>query len=71
MTTDSNLALVIGAALAGGSLGDNASPLGETAILSSTVSEVPLMKHIKSQLPYSLAAVVVSTFLFVLLGILL
>lgn len=65
VTTNSNLALVIGAVLAGGSLGDNASPLGETAILSATISEIPLMEHVKSQLPYSLASIVISTILFI------
>ncbi len=65
VTTNSNLPLVIGAVLAGGSLGDNASPLGETAILSSTISDVPLMKHVKTILPYSIGSVVVSSILFI------
>jgi Na+/H+ antiporter NhaC len=57
---------VIGAVLAGGSLGDNASPLGETAILSSTIAEVPLMKHVKTILPYSIASIIISAFLFII-----
>lgn len=65
VTTNSNLPLVIGAVLAGGSLGDNASPLGETAILSSTIAEVPLMKHVKTILPYSIGSIVVSSILFI------
>ena len=68
VATKSNLALVIGAVLAGGSLGDNVSPLGETAILSSTIAEVPLMEHVKSQLPYSLTGVAISTVLFIIFG---
>ena len=59
-----NLPLVIGAVLAGGSLGDNASPLGETAILTATITEIPVMEHVKSQLPYSLAGVGISAILF-------
>lgn len=59
-----SLPLVIGAVLAGGSLGDNASPLGETAVLSSTIAEIPVMEHVKSQLPYSLVAVGISAVLF-------
>ncbi|MHB8063989.1 MAG: Na+/H+ antiporter NhaC family protein [Ruminiclostridium sp.] len=69
VSTNTNLALIIGAVLAGGSLGDNASPLGETAILSSTISEVPLMEHIKSELPYCLIGVGISTILFIVFDI--
>ena len=69
ITTQSNLPLVIGAVLAGGSLGDNASPLGETAILSSTIAEVPLMKHVKTILPYSIASIIISSILFIVFTI--
>lgn len=69
VTANVSLPLVIGAVLAGGSLGDNASPLGETAILSSTISDIPLMEHVKSQLPYSLAAILVSSILFTVVGL--
>lgn len=70
LATNSSLALVIGAVLAGGSLGDNVSPLGETAILSSTIADIPLIEHVKSQLPYSLVGVAVSTVLFIIFGLL-
>lgn len=50
----------------GGSLGDNASPLGETAIISSTIVEVPLMKHVKTILPYSIVSIAISAILFIL-----
>ena len=63
--TGSFLPLVIGAVLAGGSLGDNASPLGETVILSSAVSDVPIMKHVRTQMPYSLASIGISAVMFV------
>jgi len=66
VTAGSSLPLVIGAVLAGGSLGDNASPLGETAILSSTICEVPLMKHVKTILPYSIASIIISAGLFII-----
>lgn len=65
LSTNSSIPLVIGAVLAGGSLGDNTSPLGETAILSSTIAEVPLMEHVKSELPYCLIGVGISTVLFI------
>lgn len=66
ITSNSSLPLVIGAVLSGGSLGDNASPLGETAILSSTIAEVPLMKHVKTMLPYSIISIVIASILFVI-----
>lgn len=68
VTTNSSLPLAIGAVLAGGSLGDNASPLGETAILSSTIAEVPLTKHVKTILPYSIASIIISAILFVIIA---
>lgn len=57
--------LVIGAVLSGGALGDHASPLGETGILSASIAGVPLYSHIRSQLPYSLLGLGVSAVLFV------
>lgn len=66
ITTEISLPLIIGAVLAGGSLGDNASPLGETAIISSTIAEVPLMKHIKTILPYSIVSIIISAILFII-----
>ncbi|WP_297418197.1 Na+/H+ antiporter NhaC family protein [Clostridium sp.] len=66
LTAEVSLPLAVGAVLAGGSLGDNASPLGETAILSSTIAEVPLMKHVKTILPYSIASIVISAILFII-----
>lgn len=69
VSTNSIIPLVIGAVLAGGSLGDNASPLGETAVLSATISDIPIMEHVKSQLPYSLSAVGISAVLFVIAAV--
>lgn len=60
-----SLPLMIGAVLSGGSLGDNASPLGETAVLSASVLELPLMEHVKSQLPVSLTGVGISALFFI------
>ena len=67
VTTKFSLPLAIGAVLAGGSLDDddNASPIGETAILSSTIAEAPLMKHVKTILPYSIAAIIISAILVI------
>jgi Na+/H+ antiporter NhaC len=69
IATHSDMALVVGAVLSGGALGDNASPLGETAILSSTIAEVPLLEHVKSQLPYCLIGIAISAVLFVIFAL--
>jgi Na+/H+ antiporter NhaC len=61
-----SIPLVVGAVLAGGSLGDNASPLGETAVLSATISDISIMDHVKSQLPLSLTGVGISAILFII-----
>lgn len=66
-----SIPLMIGAVLAGGALGDNASPLGETAILSATLSGVPVIEHVKSELPFCLIGVGVSALLFAISAILL
>lgn len=71
VSTNSSIPLVIGAVLAGGSLGDNASPLGETAVLSATISDIPIMEHVKSQLPLSLLAIGISSVLFVITAMIL
>lgn len=66
ISTNSNLPLVIGAVLAGGALGDNASPLGETTNLSATISDISVIEHAKSELPFSIIGVVISTLLFII-----
>jgi Na+/H+ antiporter NhaC len=67
---DMSLPLTIGAVLSGGALGDNASPLGETAVLTASVTELPLMEHVKSQLPISLTGVAISTLFFLFVPLL-
>lgn len=65
VTANLYLPLTVAAVLSGGSLGDNASPLGETAVMSAAIADVPLMEHVRLQLPYSIAVIAVSTVLFV------
>jgi len=69
VSTNSSIPLIVGAVLAGGSLGDNASPLGETAILSATISDIPIIEHVKSQLPLSIIAIGISTILFIIVAV--
>ena len=70
VNADISLPLIIGAVLSGGALGDNASPLGETAVLSAAVVDIPLIEHVKSQLPLSLIGVGISGLLFIIVSLL-
>ena len=45
-----------GAVLAGAVLGDHASPISDTTILSSTGSGANVITHVVTQLPYAIAA---------------
>lgn len=55
LAPDGNLATVaLGSVLAGAILGDHASPISDTTILSSTGAGSDLMDHVKTQLPYVL-----------------
>lgn len=63
------LPLMIAAVLSGGALGDNASPLGETAILSATIADIPVIEHVKSELVFCLAGVAVSALLFIVFSL--
>ena len=65
------LAPVIGALLGGGVCGDHCSPISDTTIISSMASASDHIDHVRTQLPYALAAAAVSTLLYVVIGFLL
>jgi len=44
----------LGAVLDGAIFGDHCSPISDTTIISSTASSCDLMRHVRTQLPYSL-----------------
>jgi Na+/H+ antiporter NhaC len=50
------LLATIGAVLAGSTFGDHCSPISDTTILSSTGSACDHMDHVRTQMPYALAA---------------
>lgn len=68
VTTGANLPLTIGAVLAGGSIGDNLSPLGETPVLTAATLGIPIAEHINYILPYGLIAIAVSLVLYLIAG---
>jgi len=49
-----NTMITIGAVLDGAIFGDHCSPISDTTIMSSIASSCDLMKHVRTQLPYSL-----------------
>lgn len=66
VSAGASLPLTMGAVLAGGSIGDNVSPLGETPVLTAAITEVPILDHVQTTFPYAVIVIVISTILFVL-----
>lgn len=66
--TGASIPLTVGAVLAGGSVGDNLSPLGETPVLTAAVMEMPVTSHVRFVLPYGLVAIVLSAALYFAAG---
>jgi tetracycline resistance efflux pump len=65
---DSNIYLVIGAALGGGVFGDHCSPISDTTIISSMSSASDHIDHVKTQLPYALVGGVIAFVMYLVLG---
>lgn len=65
VSTGASLPLTVGAVLAGGSIGDNVSPLGETPVLTSAIADVPILDHVQTTLPYAAIVISISTVLFI------
>lgn len=63
-----HLPLVVGAVLGGGVFGDHCSPISDTTIISSMASASDHIDHVKTQLPYALAAAGVAAFLYLIMG---
>lgn len=66
--TGASIPLTVGAVLAGGSVGDNLSPLGETPVLTAAITEMQVTSHVRYVLPYGLVAIVISVALFIFSG---
>ncbi|GLI57141.1 sodium:proton antiporter [Propionigenium maris DSM 9537] len=61
--------LTIGAVVSSAVFGDHCSPISDSTILASMISEVDVMDHVKTQLPYALISGGISAAGFLLLGI--
>lgn len=60
--------LVIAAVLGGGVFGDHCSPISDTTIISSMASACDHIDHVRTQLPYALAAACFALLLFLIFG---
>lgn len=63
------LNLVIAATLGGGIFGDHCSPISDTSIISSMASASDHIDHVRTQLPYALLGGLITTLLYVVMGI--
>jgi Na+/H+ antiporter NhaC len=63
------LAPFVAASLAGGIFGDHSSPISDTTIISSMAAATDHIDHVRTQLPYALAAGAVATAGFALVGL--
>ena len=59
---------VIGAVVSGSVFGDQSSPISDSVILTSSVTGVDIMNHVKTQLPYSGLSLGISAILFIVIG---
>ena len=68
---DANIYLTIAAALGGGVFGDHCSPISDTTIISSMASASDHIDHVKTQLPYALTAGIITSLIYLILGVVL
>jgi Na+/H+ antiporter NhaC len=61
----------IAAVMGGGCFGDHCSPLSDTTILSSLAAGSDHIDHVKTQVPYAVAAATVASIFYLVLGIVL
>jgi Na+/H+ antiporter NhaC len=64
------LALMLGAVLSGGILGDHTSPLSDTSIISSMAAACDHVDHVNTQMPYALVQAGLAAVAFVVAGVL-
>ncbi len=63
-----NIPLVLGAIVSGSVFGDQNSVISDSVILTSSVTGVDAITHVKTQLPYTLIALSASAVLYLVLG---
>ena len=69
MTIELPLSPFVAAALSGGIFGDHASPISDTTIISSMAAATDHIDHVRTQLPYAVAAGATACLGFGVLGL--
>ena len=64
----SSIPLIIGAIISGSVFGDQNSVISDSVILTSSLTGVNAVEHVKTQLPYTVIALVISAVLFLVAG---
>ncbi len=63
------LEYMIGVIISGAVFGDQSSPISDSVILSSTMTGTEIMDHVKTELPYTLLALLMAFIAFTILGL--
>lgn len=69
-TMEVSIPLAVAAVLGGGVFGDHCSPISDTTIISSMASASDHIDHVKTQLPYALAAGSIAALFYLIAGFL-
>lgn len=60
---------VIGAIVSGAVFGDQNSPISDSVILTTTVTDTKIMDHVRTQLPFTGVALLLTSIAFIILTI--
>ena len=63
-----DIALTAAAVFGGSIFGDHSSPISDTSILSCSTTGCNIIKHVKTQMPYTLTFAVITIALYLILG---
>jgi len=65
---DIPLPLVAGAIISGAYIGDKLSPLSDTTVMTASLTNVPVIEHVKGMLPIGIPTITITAILFTLVG---
>ncbi len=68
ISTGGNIALAVGAVVSGAVFGDQNSVISDSVIMTSSMTDVEPITHVKTQMPYTLISLGISAILYLILG---